>query len=922
MAKVAVITMVQACDRPHAISALKSVASLNDPDIFRLVLLNDVTDHDFAAELASAANCEVIQAGRNLGVAGGRNKLITEAISRGAEFILSVDDDILLPADFASILRAEFHALAAHDDKVGILTPVTLDFNRVASLFFSAATIEKIENGESAPVPTTQQLREVLKEEAPLKSRDIYHMGIRNWRGAYLFSGSTEDKTLQELYGLKLSEQEGPLANWRHTSKGVESSVYGGDPLPIDTAPGGISMYSRALVEDIGLHDCDFNPFGYEDADFALRARASGYQNYCIPNALAIHDIAARLHQRRTSVLQATQGKMAGSFARKHLKQKESAAGFFSVSRRAANTLTARGRAQRERKAELISVARLEGFAAYIGNAIHYLLPKINDAEQFDLERSIEQFHDIIQVITPANLSLSVTRSQNAVTVQNSAGGFKATASASVSEDQRPCLTFAIESISIPADISPEIFQAITDDGVFQFSLSGSLSANAENTYHIKQLKIKVRQAFTIDATAIVKRTHASSDQVAPLEIQQSEILVSDKGALARILMLFAEIECMSPADFMKAISRKMTSNPLRLFLNGDADAVKLNAHGILDGVPGPLKINVTALPPPDTIANDGVRQLSKVTSIPVPSQPAPVKTPRRRQVKTILKDLKALPARITAQDPSVAPFPEAYNPSAATKFTRKLRYISAGKGLPLSQNEARLLSFKNKNLGERAFIIGNGPSLNKIDLRKLKNETTFGVNAIYLNKEKMGFLPTHHIVEDVFVAEDRALEINALEGPNQWFGNYLRYCLTPKSNVCWLNIACDYRNYPGFPHFSDNAARIVWVGGTVSYIAMQLAYFMGFKSVYLVGFDHSYSVPKEAEVKGRAITSTSDDPNHFHPDYFGKGYRWHDPRVDRMEQAYIRARAMYERAGRKLFNATVGGHLEVFDRVNFDDIV
>ena len=156
------------------------------------------------------------------------------------------------------------------------------------------------------------------------------------------------------------------------------------------------------------------------------------------------------------------------------------------------------------------------------------------------------------------------------------------------------------------------------------------------------------------------------------------------------------------------------------------------------------------------------------------------------------------------------------------------------------------------------------------------------------------------------------------MKGPEKWIGNYLRYCLEGGDDVCWMNVACDYRQYADFPHFSANAARIVWVGGTVSYIAMQLAYFMGFSEVYLVGFDHSYTVPKEAEVEGRAITSASDDPNHFHPDYFGKGYRWHDPQVDRMEIAYRKARQAYETAGRKIYNATAGGHLETFERADY----
>jgi len=285
------------------------------------------------------------------------------------------------------------------------------------------------------------------------------------------------------------------------------------------------------------------------------------------------------------------------------------------------------------------------------------------------------------------------------------------------------------------------------------------------------------------------------------------------------------------------------------------------------------------------------------------------------------IKKLPNLKERLSLEDPAVAPFPEAYNPGTLQKAWNKARYVSASRKIPLTPNESRILSFQNKYAGKRAFIIGNGPSLNKIDLTKIQNEITFGVNAIYLNKEKMGFLPTHYIVEDVFVAEDRAPEINSLTGPTKWYGNYLSYCLEDGLNVCWMNVACDYRNYPGFPHFSSNASRIVWVGGTVSYIAMQLAYYMGIKELYLVGFDHSYTVPKEAEVIGRAITSTSDDPNHFHPDYFGKGYRWHDPRVDRMEKAYINANKAFTTDNRKIYNATAGGMLETFPRVDFNSL-
>jgi hypothetical protein len=249
-------------------------------------------------------------------------------------------------------------------------------------------------------------------------------------------------------------------------------------------------------------------------------------------------------------------------------------------------------------------------------------------------------------------------------------------------------------------------------------------------------------------------------------------------------------------------------------------------------------------------------------------------------------------------------------------------RYILAANGVFLNENERKIAALQNIHAGKRAFIIGNGPSLNNIDLTLLKNEYTFGVNAIYTNYEKMGFYPTYYVVEDYLVAEDRASEINAYhESKAKFFGNYLRYCLVPDDKTLVLNVRLDYREYANFPNFSENLLKEVWVGGTVSYVCMQIAYYMGFSEVYLVGFDHNYDIPKDAKINKEIITSTSQDVNHFNAAYFGEGKRWHDPRVDRMEQSYHRAKAVYERNGRFIKNATVGGKLEVFERVNYVDL-
>ena len=101
----------------------------------------------------------------------------------------------------------------------------------------------------------------------------------------------------------------------------------------------------------------------------------------------------------------------------------------------------------------------------------------------------------------------------------------------------------------------------------------------------------------------------------------------------------------------------------------------------------------------------------------------------------------------------------------------------------------------------------------------------------------------------------------------------------------------------------------------------LQIANFLGCNPIILIGFDHNYVVPDRPASNDTVIHSDAADVNHIHPDYFGPGFRWHDPNVDRMELGDICARRELERQGVAVFNATVGGRLEVFERASFADL-
>jgi len=219
---------------------------------------------------------------------------------------------------------------------------------------------------------------------------------------------------------------------------------------------------------------------------------------------------------------------------------------------------------------------------------------------------------------------------------------------------------------------------------------------------------------------------------------------------------------------------------------------------------------------------------------------------------------------------------------------------------------------FKDKHKGQRAFIIGNGPSLLDTDPLLLKDEITFACNNIYYME---GFEPTYYVAEDKVLTQDRAKEINALPW-TKFFPSILSNWIT---NGIFLKARGS--KWPEF--FSTDLCQWLEINFTVTYSMLQVAYYMGIEEVYLIGIDHNYKLDNEQHTRdGVVLTSIKDDPNHFHPDYFGKGYRWHDPRVDRMEASYEIAKKFYEADGRKIYNATAGGKLEVFERADFTSLI
>ena len=227
-------------------------------------------------------------------------------------------------------------------------------------------------------------------------------------------------------------------------------------------------------------------------------------------------------------------------------------------------------------------------------------------------------------------------------------------------------------------------------------------------------------------------------------------------------------------------------------------------------------------------------------------------------------------------------------------------------------QSRSRLRAIQNIHSGERCFIIGNGPSLKKTDLARLKGEYTFGLNRIYLLFPELGFSTTYYVAINDLVIEQCAREIAGLSIPKfiAWHSN--RHFQRLPEDLIFL-----YTTYTGM-QFAYDMTRRVWEGATVTNVALQLAYYLGFRQVILIGVDHNFADKGKAN---ETVVSQGDDLNHFSTAYFGKGFRWQLPDLDTSEIGYTLARQAFQKAGREVLDATVDGKLMVFPKVDYNTL-
>lgn len=220
------------------------------------------------------------------------------------------------------------------------------------------------------------------------------------------------------------------------------------------------------------------------------------------------------------------------------------------------------------------------------------------------------------------------------------------------------------------------------------------------------------------------------------------------------------------------------------------------------------------------------------------------------------------------------------------------------------------LKELKGKYKGKRLFITCTGPSLTISDLELLKDEYVFGMNSICLIHDKTDWKPDFFGIQDrnVYVRIKDAL-LNTNNGLVFAPYSYNKIYSTP-DNWIYFDISGEYNYYEMeyqhkyFTKFSNNCYATCYGGYSITYTIMQLAFYLGFDELYLIGADCSYLGQKQHFIDHGHVEMTPVE------------------QAKKLNVSYSVAKDFAERHGVKIYNATRGGCLELFPRVQLEEVL
>lgn len=230
--------------------------------------------------------------------------------------------------------------------------------------------------------------------------------------------------------------------------------------------------------------------------------------------------------------------------------------------------------------------------------------------------------------------------------------------------------------------------------------------------------------------------------------------------------------------------------------------------------------------------------------------------------------------------------------------------------------NRFRLKKFKNIHKGKRCFLVANGPSLKKMNLEFLNNEISFGLNRIYLAYDDMKFTNNYLVSINSLVLSQFGHEIKNLK-----ITKFVNWDSRKHFSKSQKNIFFIYKSIFG-KSFGKNISKSLNPAATVTYAALQIIYYMGFKEVIIIGMDHNFKTKSKNKPNKIELRTETIDENHFNPNYFPKGSKWETPDLVSSEFYYKLAKKEFEKNDRLIVDCTIGGKCNIFSKGNIQNYV
>ena len=239
------------------------------------------------------------------------------------------------------------------------------------------------------------------------------------------------------------------------------------------------------------------------------------------------------------------------------------------------------------------------------------------------------------------------------------------------------------------------------------------------------------------------------------------------------------------------------------------------------------------------------------------------------------------------------------------------------------NDDQKKLHDCHNIYKGKKAFVIGNGPSLAAADLEKIKENgyICFASNNIYKIYEQTDWRPDVYVCYSSLIFSQNAEEIMRNQCCKSFF--HVKFKKTA-NNMAQSSKDIYYLNYfvkDNITTFSEDCSYI-YSGGGVTFVLLKIAYYMGIREVYLIGCDHNFNSFAD-KMKLTAIESDeTTNQDYFNNEYMKKGENINVCNLEKAERGLEASKAYFESHGGHIYNATRGGKLEVFDRIDIDSLL